>query len=84
MDILESYVFVVQGSHIKEFDRDLYHQFVYFPTEMIHIFDNIIKQLYDKYYIANEEDPVSIDKKLIKKERLMCSIKSLDETVSLR
>ncbi len=39
VDLYEANVFIVQGKHIKEFDRELYHQFIYFPAEMISIFD---------------------------------------------
>ena len=48
------------------------------------IFDEVIKNLYEKHFIANEDDPLTLDKKLFKKAKLICSIRSLDETISLR
>ena len=32
LDMLESTTFNVRGSHIKEYDPEIYYQFVYFPA----------------------------------------------------
>ena len=39
-------VFEIEGKHIREFDRELYLQLVYFPAEMISCFDTVIRDLY--------------------------------------
>jgi DNA replicative helicase MCM subunit Mcm2 (Cdc46/Mcm family) len=45
-------IFEVQGTHLKEFDREVYYQFIYFPAEMISCFDFVLKNLYEKYFIT--------------------------------
>jgi len=40
--------------------------------------------LYYRYFIANEEDPEILVHKNLKKNKLMITIKGLDESVSLR
>ncbi len=84
LDILETNVFNVYGKHIKEFDTDMYYQFVYFPAEMISIFDDVVKGLYEKLFIANQQDPLLLQMKNIKKGKLMTGIKGLSESMSLR
>lgn len=56
MDILEKTVYEVQGTHLKEFDQEIYYQFIYFPAEMISCFDFVLKSLYDKYFVEPETD----------------------------
>lgn len=51
---------------------------------MISIFDETIKNLYEKYFIVNEEDKDIVQSKITKKNKLMIGIKSLDATMSLR
>jgi DNA replication licensing factor MCM4 len=55
----ESAVFAVDGRHIREFDRGLYLQFIYFPAEMISCFDEVIKHLYLRYFVEPDTVPDS-------------------------
>ena len=32
LQLTEGYIFEVQGRHLKEHDRELYYQFIYFPA----------------------------------------------------
>jgi hypothetical protein len=32
LELLESTIFEVQGTHLKDYDRELYYQFIYFPV----------------------------------------------------
>jgi hypothetical protein len=47
----EETIFNVSGSHIKQFDREMYYQFIYFPAEMISCFDLTIKNMFQRLYI---------------------------------
>ena len=47
--------------HIKEYDQELYYQLVYFPAEIIWSFDNVLKNLYKKYFIEGKRDDLSED-----------------------
>lgn len=51
IDIYESTIFSVSALHIKEYDMNLYYQFIYFPPEMIISFDYVIKDMFFKQYI---------------------------------
>lgn len=50
---MESNIFEVDGRHIKDFDKELYLQFIFFPAEMICCFDDVIKDLYEKNFIES-------------------------------
>ena len=32
LEMMERNIFEVQGTHLKEYDRELYFQFIYFPA----------------------------------------------------
>lgn len=76
---MEKHAFEVDGRHIKEFDKELYLQFNFFPAEMICCFDDVIKELYEKYFIEPETDPYTRSVKRNKQSSLMMEIKHLDE-----
>jgi DNA replicative helicase MCM subunit Mcm2 (Cdc46/Mcm family) len=46
-------VFEVKGTHLKEFNQEIYYQFIYFPAEMISCFDAVLKTLYELFFISN-------------------------------
>lgn len=52
MDI-GSDVFEVKGTHLKEYNQEIYYQFIYFPAEMISCFDLVLKSLYETFFINN-------------------------------
>ena len=56
MQDTEDCVFEVDGRHIYADNRELYMQFIYYPVEMISCFDQLLKDLYENYFIANEPD----------------------------
>ena len=56
MQDTEDCVFEVDGRHIYADNRELYMQFIYYPVEMISCFDQVLKDLYENYFIANEPD----------------------------
>lgn len=72
-------IFQVEGRHIKEFDKELYLQLNYFPAEMISCFDQVIKEIYEKYFIEPETDITSKRYKKIKKGCIMMGITNLDQ-----
>ena len=82
----EETIFEVSGLHLKEFDREMYYQFIYFPAEMISCFDFVIKTLYEKYFIESENDSGKKSEKEAKKDKLMIGIKYLadDEILTLK
>jgi hypothetical protein len=41
----------VQALHLKEFDKEMYYQLIYFPAEMISQFDWAIKSLYERMFV---------------------------------
>ena len=41
----------VSAVDIKEFDREMYYQFIYFPAEMISSFDQTIQSMYQRMFI---------------------------------
>ena len=67
LDLVETTTFNVRGAHLKEYDRELYYQFLYFPAEMISCFDNTIKQLFEKYFI----EPLTDQNAIIEKQAKM-------------
>lgn len=76
----------VSAVHIKEFDRQMYFQFIYFPAEMISHFDQTIQNMYQRMFIdpavgASAEEMI---KRRTQKEKLMVAITDLDEEVILR
>lgn len=73
----------VEAMHIKEFDKEMYYQFIYFPAEMISAFDYTIKAIYDRMFIEPEPNTSIIDKKKLKKLKLMVSIVGLEEITKL-
>jgi DNA replication licensing factor MCM4 len=75
----EEAVFQVDGRHILAADRELYLQFIYYPVEMISCFDQVLKDLYENYFIANETDATTRVAKQDKKQRLMLGLKHLAE-----
>ena len=79
LDNEELVLFIVDGRHIKEFDRELYLQFVFYPAEMISCFDDVVKALYEKYFVEPETDPYTRSRRQNKKPKLMMEIKHLDE-----
>lgn len=79
LDNEELTLFIVDGRHIKEFDRELYLQFVFYPAEMISCFDDVVKALYEKYFVEPETDPYTRSRRQNKKPKLMMEIKHLDD-----
>lgn len=69
----------MDARHIKEFDRELYLQFVYFPAEMISCFDDVLKALFEKYFIEPETDVATKASRIQRRHRLMMNIRHLDE-----
>jgi DNA replication licensing factor MCM4 len=79
MEATEGSCFEVDGRHIKEFDRELYLQFVYFPAEMISCFDDVLKALFEKYFIEPETDIPTKASRIHRRHKLMMNIRHLDE-----
>jgi DNA replication licensing factor MCM4 len=79
LEVMEDHCFAVDGRHIKEFDRELYLQFVFFPAEMISCFDDVLKALYEKYFIEPETDIPTRASRIQRKHRLQMEIRHLDE-----
>ena len=52
IDLQESNTFTVSAKHIKEYDMNLYYQFIYFPPEMIISFDEVIKNMFYKHFMG--------------------------------
>lgn len=80
---MEKQIFEVDGRHIKEFDKELYLQFNFFPAEMVCCFDDVIRALYEKYFIEPETDHYTRTIKKNKQSELMMEIKHLDEEEQL-
>lgn len=82
----QTVVFEVEGRHIREFDRELYLQFVYYPAEMIAIADQVLKGLYSRYFLEPETDAYSRTVKQSRMEGLMLGLRRLheDEEVCIR
>lgn len=79
MESKEECIFEVNGKHIKEHDRELYYQFIYFPAEMISCFDAVIKTLYDRFFVENSHSESERAERLVRMEQLMMGIKHLDD-----
>lgn len=77
MDILESSIFSVSAKHLKEFDKDLYFKFIYFPAEMIMCFDDVIKSMFEKMCMTDDLEPEQVVEKQGKRDRIMVAIKNL-------
>lgn len=74
----------VEALHIKEFDAEMYYQFIYFPAEMISSFDLVIKSMYERMFIDPETNPLELEKKRLRRERLMVSIVGLQHQTILK
>lgn len=72
-------IFEVEGRHIREFDRELYLQFVYYPAEMIAIADQVLKSLYNRYFLEQETDAYTRNIKQSRMEGLMLGLRRLHE-----
>jgi DNA replicative helicase MCM subunit Mcm2 (Cdc46/Mcm family) len=79
LEVMEATTFSVDGRHIKEFDRELYLQFIFFPAEMISCFDDLIKELFEKYFIEPETDPTTRANRRHRRQSLMMEIRHLDD-----
>lgn len=79
MQDTEAIVFEVDGRHLLAANRRLYLQFIYYPVEMISCFDQVIKDLYEKYFIEGETNEVTRANKMEKKQRLMLDIRHIAE-----
>lgn len=84
LELLESTIFEVNGTHLKEFDRELYYQFIYFPIEMISFFDHTLKRLYERCFIDNSHSDLARTEREQRKEKLMVGIKHLDTHTSIK
>ena len=74
----------IEGSHLKQFDIEMYYQFIYFPAEMISCFDLTLKEMFSKIYGDLEQDPVKIERFEDRRDQLMVGIQSLDEVSIMR
>lgn len=72
-------IFEVKAVHLREFDQELYYQFIYFPAEMISCFDHVLKNMYERHYIDNEMDEQIVQERHAKKDRLMLGITGLSD-----
>lgn len=79
-----STVLEVEAMHIKQFDREMYFQFIYFPVEMISFFDHLAKQMYARMFVEPETDPAELLRRQQKRDRLMVSIVGLEKVSVLR
>ena len=70
----EKSILNVVGSHIKQFDREMYYQFIYFPAEMISCFDLTLKNMFSKLYSDFEQDPIKLERYAERRETLMVGI----------
>lgn len=70
--------------HLKDFDRELYYQFIYFPAEMISFFDHVLKNLYERFFIENSHSESERQEREQRKERLMIGIKHIDELTDVK
>lgn len=75
----ESVIFEVEGKHLREFDRELYLQFIYYPAEMISIFDMVLKNLFGRYFVEPETIDSEKTVKEIRQAAIMVGIKGLHE-----
>ena len=72
-------MFEVEGKHLKEFDKELYLQLVYFPAEMISCFDQVIRDLYERYFIEPETNEKTKQEKTVKNASILMGIKGMHE-----
>ena len=82
--MLEKNIFEVYGVHLKEYDRELYYQFIYFPAEMISCFDLVIKSLFEKLFVENSHTESDRLDREARKDRLMTGVKYLDELTEVK
>lgn len=78
LELMERRIYEVSGRHLKEFDRELYLQFNFYPAEMICAFDDVIRALYEKHFIEPETDHTTRALKRSRQGELMVEIKHLD------
>ena len=81
---MESTIFEVQGTHLKDFDRELYYQFIYFPVEMISFFDFVLKNLYERCFIENSHSELNKSEREQRRDKLQVGIKHLHEITDLK
>ena len=67
-----------------EYNREMYYQFIYFPAEMISLFDLALKSLFKKFFIDLETDPSKVQKLTQRRDKLLIGITSLEEISVLR
>ena len=70
-------MFEVEGRHLKEFDRELYLQLIYYPAEIISLFDAVLKNLFGRYFVEPETVPSERSIKEIRQASIMVGIKGL-------
>lgn len=52
----ERTLFPINGSHIMEYDLEMYYQLIYFPAEMICCFDQCLKKVFESLFQVLEMD----------------------------
>ena len=67
---------MINGEHLFQFDKLLYHQLINYPGELIPIFDKVVNSLYNERFNINSEDQMS--------KYIQIGLKSLRQTSQIR
>ncbi|EAR97868.1 DNA replication licensing factor MCM4, putative (macronuclear) [Tetrahymena thermophila SB210] len=54
MAALEQYILTFDGQHLLQFDKILYYQLIFFPAEVIQIFDKVAQSIFRERFAQNE------------------------------
>ena len=73
----EKSTITIDGYHLFECNSQLYVQLIHFPIEIITCFDDVLRDIYDKYYIEPETDDNTRKRKQQAKSKIMIDIKKL-------
>ena len=51
METEESYVLVIDGEHVHKYNKQLYQQLIFYPGEIIPIFDRVAQKIFLEYFL---------------------------------
>ncbi|KAL4454702.1 hypothetical protein ABPG74_021907 [Tetrahymena malaccensis] len=77
MAALEQYILMFDGQHLFQFDKILYYQLIFFPAEVIQLFDKVAQTIFKERFAQTE---VQIEKS----NQVLVAVVNINKSIQLR
>ncbi|KAL4499205.1 hypothetical protein ABPG72_006791 [Tetrahymena utriculariae] len=77
MAALEQYILMFDGQHLLQFDKNLYYQLIFFPAEVIQIFDKVAQSIFRERFAQTE---IQIEKS----NQVLVAVLNIEKSTQLR